>query len=444
MDQEFTEFVVRRGVDLLAAASTRTGDRSDAEDLAQRALARAYLRWRRIHADPEPYVLALINRHQSQPTTLPTDTFTDRDARRLALHAIDRGHTIRTRRRALVASGLVAVVALAAAAPYALRYLDPRSGPESTAVDLADGVTEIPGVPTHVIDDTSQPIELVDGWYVAGNQFVLNPTERTYQSFGNAEIVMLSPNGRWVATSSDLIGYRVYDLQRGGSVRYDVASTLGTFVFGPATWSPDGDTLLVPADTGTGMGQFIDVVTQELSQIPGDATSVQCPGCILELTWMPSGTELAAVVRDAQGVVAGLQTFAPDGTPGTLSPLAGAPCGVGAWSPDGRHVIVTAWPGTGTGDDMGNLARIVDARTGEVRRDLRGLTLVQAQWIDNERFLTWEPIPTNLGTADRVAYAAIASLWTVDGELLERWLPPTEIVRLTPGWTPAPLAIHLD
>ena len=67
--------------------------------------------------------------------------------------------------------------------------------------------------------------------------------------------------------------------------------------------------------------------------------------------------------------------------------------------------------------------------------------ITQAQWIDDSRFLTWAPIVTDAFSTS--GYRAIASLWSIDGELLERWIPPTEIVRIDPGPTSAPLAIHL-
>lgn len=40
-------------------------------------------------------------------------------------------------------------------------------------------------------------------------------------------------------------------------------------------------------------------------------------------------------------------------------------------------------------------------------------------------------------------YRAIAALWTIDGQLLERWLPPIEIVRITSLPVLNPLAIHI-
>lgn len=59
-DREFTEFVVNRSRALLRAAHALTGDRHAAEDLVQHALAKAFLRWRRIEGDAEPYVRRIL------------------------------------------------------------------------------------------------------------------------------------------------------------------------------------------------------------------------------------------------------------------------------------------------------------------------------------------------------------------------------------------------
>ena len=60
VEREFTEFVVNRSHALLRAAYALTGDRHAAEDLVQQALAKAFLRWRRIEGDVEPYVRRII------------------------------------------------------------------------------------------------------------------------------------------------------------------------------------------------------------------------------------------------------------------------------------------------------------------------------------------------------------------------------------------------
>ncbi len=62
VDAEFHDFVVRRSPALLRVAFALTGDAEAAEDLVQRALAKAFVRWRRIRGDAEPYVKRIIYR----------------------------------------------------------------------------------------------------------------------------------------------------------------------------------------------------------------------------------------------------------------------------------------------------------------------------------------------------------------------------------------------
>lgn len=58
--QEFTEFVSARGRVLLRTAYALTGSQHAAEDLVQTALAKAMLRWSRLHGDAEPYVRRIM------------------------------------------------------------------------------------------------------------------------------------------------------------------------------------------------------------------------------------------------------------------------------------------------------------------------------------------------------------------------------------------------
>ena len=60
VESEFTEFVVRRSHALLRVAYALTGDAHAAEDLVQQALAKAFVHWRRIHGEAEPYVKRII------------------------------------------------------------------------------------------------------------------------------------------------------------------------------------------------------------------------------------------------------------------------------------------------------------------------------------------------------------------------------------------------
>jgi len=61
---DFEAFVVARSRSLLRAAYLLTGNRADAEDLVQSALAKVAPRWARVVAagDPEPYVRTVLHR----------------------------------------------------------------------------------------------------------------------------------------------------------------------------------------------------------------------------------------------------------------------------------------------------------------------------------------------------------------------------------------------
>jgi hypothetical protein len=61
---EFAEYVAGRSARLQQMAYLLTRDRGKAEDLVQTALAKAWLAWRRIDGDPDPYVYrVIVNTH---------------------------------------------------------------------------------------------------------------------------------------------------------------------------------------------------------------------------------------------------------------------------------------------------------------------------------------------------------------------------------------------
>src|SRR5262245_53446161 len=60
VERQFTEFVAARGHALLQVAYALTGDQHAAEDLVQGALAKAFVRWRQIRGEAEPYVRRIV------------------------------------------------------------------------------------------------------------------------------------------------------------------------------------------------------------------------------------------------------------------------------------------------------------------------------------------------------------------------------------------------
>ena len=83
-DAAFRDYVLTRGPALLRTATLLTGNRADAEDLVQAALAKTYLAWSKIndHAALDAYVRrAMVNTHISwwrRPARgIPTDELPD-------------------------------------------------------------------------------------------------------------------------------------------------------------------------------------------------------------------------------------------------------------------------------------------------------------------------------------------------------------------------------
>ncbi|MEU4323695.1 SigE family RNA polymerase sigma factor [Nonomuraea dietziae] len=66
MDDGFTEYVAHRHLGLCRMAYLLARDWGTAEDLVQTALAKAWVAWRRIEGNPDPYVYRIIvNTHAS-------------------------------------------------------------------------------------------------------------------------------------------------------------------------------------------------------------------------------------------------------------------------------------------------------------------------------------------------------------------------------------------
>jgi hypothetical protein len=392
-----------------------------------------------------------------QDLAAEADVISDRDRRRLAVHATDRAHSLRRRRRNAAVACVALVTALAVGIPYGVRSLDfGRDAQPAAQAELPPGVDPAPGVPTHVIDATDAPIELLENWYVVGNRLVLNRTTGTYETF-RASSVLPSPNGRWVATNSASlsggvsgpgvfrVSYRVYDLATGGSRLYDTGILGAAY---PAEWSPDGDTLLIgdywehvssmigdqyhDGSTPVIAATFIDVATGTIVQRPIDVSGLECSPC--QVVWMPTGDEVGVLLarEDASGrrTVTGIAVFGLDGQVRRTLPVPGIPAGVGAWSRDRQLVIVH-----GAGEDGTREAQLVHVPTGRILRSMPDLALMQAQWIGDGRYLTWEPVipPSESPATAR----GLASLWDRDsGELLERWVLPIEVVQFPPALAP--------
>jgi hypothetical protein len=352
------------------------------------------------------------------------DTISDRDRRRLALDATDRGYSRRNRRRGAVVGVAAVMIALGFGLPYGIDVL--REGADGyQPAATANGVTTTgpDGVVTTTFTDTDLPIPLVDGWYILGNKKVLDPATSTYSTF-NGRTVLPSPNGKWVAfsPSSGEIGvFRVLDRSTGTSRRYEVHD-----VEMDPQWSPDGNVLLFTAPLGGSAIEsrlvFLDLRTGAMT-----ATSVVHAGqaCIYcGFGWLPSGQEvvLAHVISTnihPASTPTTLRTYTLDGRLSRTLPVVGLPRGTGAWSPDGALVVVDGL----AEDGITMQGQIVEVATGFVRHRFSGPVL-QAAWVESGEVLIW--------SADYGADPMVASvtLTTADGAPLQRWNLPPEIVKV--------------
>jgi hypothetical protein len=259
----------------------------------------------------------------------------------------------------------------------------------------------------------------------------------TYVNLGPSD-PMSSPDGNWFVSSN--AGLRVHDRRTGD---YDDYQFSGVQVIYFA-WSPDSSTLLFTGTTawseperpvGSVAAVVVDVASGTVQYRYPDLPP-PCSTCRVALQWLPSGNEIVFAPSEPEG----LRTFNIDLYSHRTLPVTGSPLETGAWSPDGKHVIVqsnAAEPGQGA-------ALVIALADGQVVQRLDDRHLAQAQWIDNERYLAWEVLP---GTPD-AWMQAVVSLWSLDGTLHQRWIPPIEVVRLRPPdvtrvYPPGPLVAQL-
>ncbi len=366
----------------------------------------------------------------------------DRDRHRFALDAADRGCQHRNRRRASLVGVVALVLALALGIPYGLgltrtdgRSIEPGASPSSNVTIGPDGV------PTHVITDKTRPIELVDGWYVLGNTHVLDWPNKTYTRVGG-QGVQVSPNGEWVLarSSADYFNFRVTNLRTG-----QVRTYTQDAVIGEPQWSPDGERLLFSKPPigeqpfRTLVAIVLDVEAWKLTTTLLDVRGLTCGEVDCQLSWLPSGTEIALTLAHKGGgeylppVPFGIQTFTLDGARARSLPIAGTPTGPESWSPDAGYVVVRGVSADGREIE----GHLVEAATGAVVRRM-ALYFVQAAWVDNDFMLVWALTPRG---PDEWNYEV--TLQTRDGAVLERWQPPPEIT-FYPAGPVGPLAARLE
>jgi dipeptidyl aminopeptidase/acylaminoacyl peptidase len=356
---------------------------------------------------------------------------------RIARAALAAGRRRRRQRTVTVAASVALVTTLALLTPYALR---PTAGPAPGPAGPVVTPTSPDTTPTQEITGAlDSPIPLVPGWVVLGNRRVLDATSGTYLSVSD-DLAFASPDGRWAAFDNpdqSVKSIRIVDLQSGDSKDYTIPAS----VLDPQ-WSPDGSRLLLTAIPKSGTGiemHLIDpatgaVTTQDLpSSFRAGTDCVYCA-----LTWLPNGSEVALTLahnvnegRPEQPD--GIQLFTLDGQPSRTLPVLGRPGGPGAWSPDGRHVVVTGVTSDGTRPEE----HLVEVATGTVVRVVPstmsdGWPSMSVSWIDSGRMISFEGSTT-----------VVATLRSIDGTAIQQWTLPNPIVGPDHRWPAPTLATRL-
>ena len=489
VDAEFSEFVVRHSPALFRVAYALTGDADTAESLVERAVAKAFVRWRRIHetqsrtskgpctatAHPDggagandsrarrfapPCSVCRLDSGRSSccatwktsPSSRPPKFLgwrpgraasqaaralaklrdlthdrpvddggtrdvmknlaaegdlvrpEERDRRRFALDATDRGYQYRNRLR----GGLVGAVVLVVATRWRPVRSHTSSEPAARGESIrrptrpaTDTVIGPDGVPTHVITDKTRPIELVAVWDVSSEQVRARLARQDVPADERGNLFELSPNGEWVVTKDrpldfTSVTYRVTNL-RTGEYRQLRSSTCDrrTAMGRPMptrlllSKTPEGE-----PPTRTLVAVMLDVTTGTTTASTLDVTGLSCAevgGC--RLTWLPSGTEIAITGSRRAGREPSLRAVrCPERSPSTacgldLLPIAGIPSGPHSWSPDNR-VLVRGTPFCGTASTREDPS-LIEVATGTVVRRMAGLVM-QATWVDNDRILIWK------------------------------------------------------
>jgi hypothetical protein len=318
---------------------------------------------------------------------------------------ISRGRRIRRRRRvAATAAALVAVAAIAA--PYVwLRPVErspaPVAAAPSTGTDPEPAVTATPTVDPTVppVAENWQdgPLRLPGGWLLAGLSPRVIPAAWAYDRVAGRYVelgrqykrVWVAPQGSMVAVQRSLTAPEI------GVLNHATRQLRWTALDGQvydAQWSPDGTRLLINfASPKPLYPQFgiLDARTNSLRQYPLQPFPVTCADPC-HFSWLPNGREIAVPLLDRGQAPAardeadrgsptppspGLRIYtADDGTPSRTLPVSGTVRGPGAWSPDGRLVVVQAKTS----------AQLVEVATGTV---VRKLPSADVTWVRDDRLL---------------------------------------------------------
>jgi hypothetical protein len=302
----------------------------------------------------------------------------------LAAAARVQGRRIRRRRRA--AAGALALAMLGVVAvPYVWLRPEP-STPVVVHPAPTPSVTTKPVVQQLPDFTVKSPYRLPGGAIVTMVTIPSTVIEDGAETSGDNTYVSLDRDGgRYrqlpfayapLGVSPD--GERFAAAVSGGTVRVLKAdgSTLDTLnvdtysrIGGDPVWSPDGSRLLVPTEGGFAV---YETDTRDHREFPNLDIEPLCSD-FCSFSWLPNGREFAVPRRD---VTVPRSEAYPDRLEGVIVysaetgervrsiPMTGVPVGNGAWSPDGRSVLIYEKGAASSG------VRIVDAVSGIPRGEL--------------------------------------------------------------------------
>ncbi|MEZ5285406.1 MAG: hypothetical protein R2712_11495 [Vicinamibacterales bacterium] len=159
-----------------------------------------------------------------------------------------------------------------------------------------------------IIDDAKYPdIAQEIGVIDANRELADAPLEVIADSESEDQAMAWSPNGKWIAlhshrTQSDDVWLRPAD----GSAPDRRITMLGRGAeVGWPRWSPDGTTVLLDGANAAGKSVAYTIgVNQESGEVTTPLTEIPTPGLeadVMHAEWMPDGTRIAAVAREAPG-----------------------------------------------------------------------------------------------------------------------------------------------
>ncbi|MEV6303764.1 WD40 repeat domain-containing protein [Actinoplanes sp. NPDC051861] len=324
----------------------------------------------------------------------------------LASVARNRGRRIRRRRRAVAGLAAVALVG-SVLTPYAIME-DRRSAPRpvpvaptpSPSVTSPQPAAKVPYVAAAGKKWWTEPIALPGGLVVTAVSGKWTSEQRPADTLAQGSVVLNRATGRYQVFPG---GYTMFDAAPAGRyvlVQDDSSARIG--IANAATgqvrmldhgsgsgveWSSDGKKLLLTLNAGG--FRIIDAATGSAEDHTIPESTALCPdNCFF--TWLPGGKQVAIAERDPavkqsedrEDTVQKVVVYdAATGARLRELPLPGVPAGTGAWSPDGKHVLLMP-----DATEPGGV-RITEVATGRVLGTIGSQQRMPVRFVENSTVL---------------------------------------------------------